>query len=211
MKKQGLKLLLELFIVFLGVSGGFFLNNWGIQQDELELEGKYLYAFNQDLDHNILELTNALEKDSLWLVQAEPFLQSFAKDEFIQDSTASLLQLVVQYQQVDIRNGTYTELSYSGNLNLIRDFDLKGEIVQYHLDLDGLKFLDDHLYKYFNEFVMPMMVDEFDMLNAKFIDAKFANTPRFSNVVVGYYSMIQQRLDKYKELLNASLSLKEKM
>ncbi len=42
MKKQGLKLVLELFIVFLGVSGGFFLNNWGIQQDEIELEDKYL-------------------------------------------------------------------------------------------------------------------------------------------------------------------------
>ncbi len=198
MKKQGLKLVLELFIVFLGVSGGFFLNNWGIQQDEMELEDKYLNAFTQDLDYNIPELEGAIKKDSLWLEQAKPYLQSFANNEFIKDSSLSILQLVVQYVQVDMRKGTYTELSYSGNLNLIRDFALKGEIVQYHLDLEGVKFLDDHLYKYFNEFIMPIMINEFDMIKAEFINADFTNTPKFSNVVAGYYSMIRQRLDKYK-------------
>ena len=52
-------LALQLFVVFLGVSAGFLLNNWRISQEEQKLEERDISAFLQDIDYNQAQLKKA--------------------------------------------------------------------------------------------------------------------------------------------------------
>ena len=62
------KLFFELIVVFLGVTAGFILNNWRMEQEEVKHEQKYINSFLQDINYDIPELEKAVESDSLWLV-----------------------------------------------------------------------------------------------------------------------------------------------
>ena len=110
-----------------------------------------------------------------------------------------------------MRTGTYKEITNSGNFNIIEDFQLKSHLVDYDLEIKGVGFIDDYFYQYFNDMVMPFVFSEFSVLWIEFKNDEVVNSIEFSNVVAGYYSMIQQRLAAYKKLKEKSSSLKREL
>ena len=205
------KLGLELIVVFLGVTSGFLLNNWREQEQEKRIEQKYISSFIKDVNDNISDLESLTVADSIWLNAATPNLISLQNKSLIEDSAKLVIRRVLQINKMDSHSGTYEDITNSGNLNLIRNFDLKTNIVDYHLALKGVGFIDDHFYKYFNDFVMPFVFSEFNVLSGEFKNAGEINNIRFSNIFTGYYSMVQQRNSAYKDILLKSYKLKEEL
>jgi hypothetical protein len=205
------KLFFELVVVFLGVTAGFVLNNWRMQQEENQLEQKYLSSFLQDVGYDIPELENAIKTDSLWLVKAKPLLTSIINKNIKIDSAQIMINLIVKISKIDAHSSTYEEISNSGNLNIISDFELKSQIVDYYLALGGVGFIDDYFHKYFSDFVMPFILTEYSVLTGEFNNETVINTVRFSNVVAGYYSLVQQRLAAYEKLLTDCYLLKDEL
>jgi len=70
-------------------------------------------------------------------------------------------------------------------------------------------FVDDYFHKYFNNFVMPFIFANFNVLTGKYIDDQDIKSTEFSNIFVGYFSMIQQRNEAYKNLLKESIELRD--
>jgi len=205
------KLGLELIVVFLGVTSGFLLNNWREQEQEKLIEQKYISSFIKDVNDNISDLESLTVADSIWLNTATPNLISLQNKSLIEDSAKLVIRRVLQINKMDSHSGTYEDITNSGNLNLIRNFDLKTNIVDYHLALKGVGFIDDHFYKYFNDFVMPFVFSEFSVLTGEFKNAGEINNIRFSNIFTGYYSMVQQRNSAYKDILLKSYKFKEEL
>ncbi len=202
---------LELFVVFLGVSSGFILNNWRMQERENLHEQKYLMSFSNDLNLNITALENAIESDSLWMDRANPLLLSIQNKNISIDSAEVTMILILAVNKMEIHTGTYEDMTNSGNLNIIDDFNLKSQIVDYHIEIKGVGFLNDFFDTYFSDFVMPFIFSEFNVLNLEFDDPEVINTIRFTNVVAGYYSMVQQRIAAYKGLLIISNELRNEL
>ena len=205
------KLFFELIMVFLGVTAGFVLNNWRIEQDERKLEQKYLDSFLQDVKADIPVLENAIQTDSLWLASAKPLLNSIINKNIKIDSAEAMIKMIVRISRIDANSSTYEEISNSGNLNSITNFELKTQIVDYYLALGGVGFIDDYFHKYFSDFVMPFILTEYSVLTEEFNDKNIVNSVRFSNVVAGYYSLVQQRIDAYKSLLKDSYLLRDEL
>ena len=122
-----------------------------------------------------------------------------------------MIKRIVSISKIDAHSSTYEEISNSGNLNIINDFELKAQIVDYYLALGGVGFIDDYFHKYFNDFVMPFVLSEYSVLTRKFNDEKIINSVKFSNVVAGYYSLVQQRLAAYKKLLADCYLLRDEL
>lgn len=205
------KLFFELIMVFLGVTAGFVLNNWRMEQDERNLEQKYLASFLQDVKMDIPELENAIRTDSMWLATAKPLLNSIINKNIKIDSAAVMIKMIVKISRIDANSSTYEEISNSGNLNIITNFELKAMIVDYYLALGGVGFIDDYFHNYFSDFVMPFVLNEYSVLTEEFNDEDVVNSIKFSNVVAGYYSLVQQRIEAYNSLLKDSYLLRNEI
>ena len=205
------KLFLELVVVFLGVTAGFLLNNWRMKENEKSTEQKYLNGFHQDVAANIEELKKSINSDSLWLVHAKPKLQSIQNGTIKIDSANYIVKLMVTISKATFQSGTYEEIINSGNLNTISNFKIKKQIVDYHMAISGVGFIDDYFYRYYNNFVMPFVFSNFSIIKGKLVDPAIIKTNRFANVFAGYYSMVQQRKSAYKDLLNKSYLLKNEL
>jgi len=205
------KLGLELLVVFLGVTSGFLLNSWREKNQQEELKQKYILGFIQDVDDNIEELKAFKEKDSLWMVSAKDNLLALKENTLTKDSANLMMSKIVRISKMVPHVGTYEDVTNSGNLNIFDDYSLKSQIVDYQISINGVGFVDDYFYKYFNSYVMPFVFKNFNILIGQFNDIQVIKSYEFSNVFVGYYSMIQQRKAAYDDLLNESTDLKESL
>ena len=176
---------------------------------ERKIEQKYITSFVKDAEDNIADLKGLITTDSLWLAIAQPNLIATQNKSLSLDSAKSVDRRILQINRMDIHSGTYDNISNSGNLNLISNFELKTKIVDYHLSLEGAGFIDDHFYNYFNDLVMPFVFSEFNVLDGEFKDSEVMYTIRFVNIFAGYYSMVQQRNQAYKDLLQKSYQFKQ--
>ena len=205
------KLMLELLVVFLGVTAGFVLNNWRIQQQEKKLEEKYLSGFLEDINKDIPELQNLVREDSQWIARATPLINALKKGHFSMDSAKVSIKMMLSIGKFESHTGTYENITNSGTLNIISDFKLRGNIVDYYLSIKGVEFVEKYFIDYFQEFIMPFMLTEYSMLEDDFIHPDILQTNRFSNLFAGYYSLLQQRHENYTALLEKSKILRREI
>jgi len=205
------KLGLELLVVFLGVTSGFLLNSWRERQMEEQMEQKYVVSFIKDVSDDIKQLEELCTVDSLWLKRARNNVLALQNHTLTKDSAISMIKEIVKINKVELHEGTYEDITNSGNLNIIRSFELKSQIVDYHIAAKGARFVDDYFYKYFNDFVMPFIISNFNVLSAEFVEDTSYKTIEFSNAFVGYFAMVQQRNSAYKDLLVKSREFKAEL
>jgi len=204
-------LLFELIVVFLGVTAGFLLNNWQLEKKDQQLEQKYLNGFFQDVNENIVELQKAVDSDSLWLTRVKPKIMMIQEGTLPVDSANTLITLIVGISKVGIQTGTYEDIKNSGNLNIITDFYIKKQIVDYHVAVSGVEFVDEYFYKYFGDIVMPFVMSNFSVIKGGLDNPAIIRSTLFANVITGYYSMVQQRKTAYADLLDKSDSLRTEL
>jgi hypothetical protein len=201
------KLFFELIVVFLGVTAGFLLNNWQLEQKDKEIESQLIIAFQQDLALDMAELTSSIEDDLAWLTLMQPTLLALRDKTLPIDSASVVAQRVVQVNKISLQTGTYEAVINSGTLNLITDFELKRKIVDYYVGIEETKFVDDFFFTYVSDFVMPFVLTEMNMLTAEINDPQMTQTTQFANIISGYFSLVQQRRDAYQELLDQGIEL----
>lgn len=210
-KQNWAKLALELFVVFLGVTSGFLLNNWQVSNQEAKLEQKYLEGFSEDVNSNISELEDGIKKDSIWITQANEIIKIISTEGLTIDSTNTAISLISNLNTIEINASTYDDIINSGNLNLIKSFHLKAHIIKYQNVIAKTRLLDEYLKDFFNNFLLPFMVSETNIITVQFNDPETIKSTEFSNLLGVYYSFINQRTIVYKEFLNESLSLSNEL
>ncbi len=194
------KLFLELLVVFLGITAGFILNNWRSSRVEKRLELKYLQGFKENISDDIIQLDSLVMKDSIIQSSLLPYIILLRDEGTSMDSAIKYMVLILNIERTSLHSGTYSDIINSGNLNIIQNFTLKTQLSDYEIKKEGLRFIEDHFYEYFNSAVMPFALKEFDLLRNIFNHPDIINTSDFSNVLTGYLSMIQQRQDYAKNL-----------
>ena len=205
------KLFLELLVVFLGVTAGFVLQNRKEIAANKEMEVKYLQDFYSDVNMDITELRTSITNDSLWLKRNEYALLNIFLDSLSLDSANSLVIQMSRFSEFTNHINTYTNISNSGNLNLITDYELKRTIVEYYKTIEDFKLLEDYFKSFSSDTFMPFIINDFDMFNQKLVNPEIRNSTKFTNVFAIYYSLTQQRLEGYKNLLTESENFKSQL
>lgn len=205
------KLLLELVVVFLGVSGGFFLNNWRDSRNNIYLEKRYIEGFIQNADSNLVELKGIIREDSISLQQIHNYLDSLKKENFNFDSILPIISSIVNVSKATLVTSTYETIKYSGNLNILRDYSLKENIVAHHNRIEGVVYVDSYYQSYFNDFIMPFVIRNLDMSKGTFFDPTLKLKAEFFNVTAGYYSIKLQRMQAMENLAENTKKLKAEL
>ena len=210
-KQNWLKLGLELFVVFLGITAGFLLNNWQIDRQEAKIEQKYLEGFSEDVNSNISELEAAIQRDTTWIVKENKIIKIINDGGLPIDSTNAAISLISNLNTLEISASTYDDIINSGNLNLIRSFHLKSQIIKHQNVIASSELLDEYLKKFFNNFLLPFLVAETNVMTIEFNNPETIKSVRLTNLIGIYFSFINQRTVVYKKFLEESYKLSEEL
>ena len=200
--------LAELLVVFLGVSAGFILQNYKENLQDEKLEQNYIASFIDDVNTNILSLRNQITEDSLWIENNSYAIRFIFKDSLSYDSACSLVRKMVMFSEFSEQTDTYEDIISSGNLNLIKNYTVKKEIISYYKSLKDIEILDVFFKNYFSDDLMPFVMHKYDLVNKKIIPIDAYKSIEFVNIYVGYFSYSQQRMNTHKELLEQSTNLR---
>jgi hypothetical protein len=201
--------LIELVVVFLGVTASFVLLNVGNSKNERAMESKYIEGFRSDISENIIQLRDQIEGDSAWIENNTYAVHAILEGRLSSDSANSIVQGMAYFSRFAPQNTTYLNLINSGNLGIIQDYNLRQDLIGYHKKLDDSGLLEDYFHDYSTRNFIPFMMKNYSMYTRKLIKADAYRSPEFENLFGSYYSFKQQRLDNYLELLEHSNQLKK--
>ncbi len=205
------KLILELLVVFLGVSGGFVLNNKREEKKSIDLEENYIQGFLNNVDSNIVELENIIASDTVWLKQTNDYISRYQEQKLPIDSVNVIINMIANVSNLDMPTNTYEDIKYSGNLNIIRDYRLKEKIVNYHSAIDGLFYINGYYNSFFSDFILPFVFEKFSFTSGLFFDNSKIVREQFINIAYAAYSVRQTRSDAVSEVLEMSKTFKKEL
>lgn len=203
------RLTLELLVVFLGVTAGFILNGWRESSQEKTLEKKYLRALIHDLDGNIEDVIGTVKGDSAWSIEMNRLVGIMTAGSLTQDSAIAIFKNMSSFSRSTLFLGTYEALTHSGNINLIRDFEVKRKILAYSVKKEAVQAVDDLFMDRFDQLTLPFVINEFDLLRGQLRDSTIMHTSLFSNQVVAYQVMREIRYQTYSTFLDETRALKK--
>jgi hypothetical protein len=203
------KLFLELLVVFLGVTGGFLLQNYKEIKTDRDLEKKYLEGIYTDTKENINELKEAIAQDSLWIDQNNYALPFIANDSLSYDSAVALMKSMAFYSEFNAQTNTYVNITNSGSLNIIEDYELRQVIVDCFNNFENAKLLDAYFRKYNEGRFLSYILTNYNMFTGEFISLNSHKQIEFKNIFAIYFSLTQQRLVAYRDLLEQNLNLEK--
>ena len=201
--------IIEIFVVFLGITAGFVLQNDKEQSQNKEFEQKYIVGFRDNVAENIESLQEGIQRDSLWLAESKYALKLIATDSLRLDSANSLIKSMIYYSEFSEQTTTYENILNSGNLNLIEDYDLKQKIVEYHKGLEDFQLLETYFHDYFSETLMPFLMINYDLFSQKLTVSNTHKSILFKNIFGTHFSLTQQRHEGYKRLLDESIKMEK--
>ena len=200
--------LIELLVVFIGISGAFALNNWNEARQNRELEKKYLTNMYSEINSDINTLSEIIESTSRDTVHIRRLLKFLASGESNLDTILPILNIMSSAQQFTPRNITYESIKSSGGLQILSNFDLRNLIIENYLEYDKLKIVEEVIFEFLKFHWMPYSLKQFDIAKGKIVNQKFVREVEFGNMVGGYFSSLNQQLNSYRAAQNKCAELK---
>lgn len=210
MQNKNLKYyLFEFLVVFIGIMMAFGLNSWWQGVKGGNLEKKYLIGLKSDTDKNITALTGLIEIADDNYNAIQKIVGMISKNDYKVDTIIHYSVRMVYLFEFTPNSIIFETLKASGNLEIISDYDLRNKIVEVYNHYSRIEKFDDMYRKYIDDYVIPFMWKNIDMISGKPLNTNFVKQVEFKNVLTGYLLMLTQQLDGYKKGLGKSKELKE--
>ncbi|MCK5148537.1 hypothetical protein KAR48_17410 [bacterium] len=141
------KAVIEFLVIVLSIIIAFSLDNWGENRRKNIRELQYLQQLNLDFKENERQLLGVLEQDQIRFEYSEKIL-SLLKEEpeaSHKDSLARWIPFILSYSMYIPITGTYDAMLSSGDINLIRNIEVRTNIISF---AGILKELQTHLHRF---------------------------------------------------------------
>lgn len=153
MKKQKInwiELVLQLFVVFVGVTLGFFVNDWATKRNNTNLETLHLTTLAKEINANYYVFESKFEEDSIWLEKAKNVIMLVDDDKISpMDSLDLVLELISDAEKSIIRINALQTLLNTGDINLLKSPKLKYDLNYYHsMSIGKVTMLESSLYDF---------------------------------------------------------------
>lgn len=189
----------EIIIVIIGISIAFGLNNWWASRKDAELEQEYLQNIQLDLKEDLehLKASSAQFKTKLQIIeQLRPHLYAEIprKDSVVQ-KFFQLLDLIKFFPN----KGTYNALLNSGDLNLIRDFDLRTRLESHYNFYQEVAYEEERQVNFHKNFMSEFTMNKINYDQLYRGDLSFLKEPELKNLffaIQGISMLGQKKADE---------------
>lgn len=205
--------LLELLVVFIGVTAGFLLNNWREENSNSKLEQKYLNGFYADLISDKDDLDSLIYRtkgktDKLMKVLKE---SEYDNNSLSREMANEIIEQILYLEWFTPADDTYDDIINSGNLNIISDYRVKETISSYYSLLHEVKNVEQFYLNHMNDYGFPIIYKNYHILKREFIDDKCYKSLEFTNMYLGIISFYQQNTKIYEQALENNLELTDEL
>jgi hypothetical protein len=194
-KSGWLKLILELFVVFIGVSAGFLFDNYREDRSDRKLEEKYLESFYNDVLADSVEIQDMLLSSENNIDISGRTVEAMQRGTYTNDSALAVLGLMATYNNLNLENATYESVVNSGNLGLIGDFSIREQIVYYYRSHEDMRYVEAVHNDYISNYIIPYVSRKLDFISGTFVDEFSVDDIEFRNITSGYYVLIRQKTE----------------
>jgi len=205
--------IVELLVVFIGVTAGFVLNNWREDKAEIRLEQKYISSFYNDIVSDETTLDSLVFRTQKKVDNLMDVLKKteIIKEPLNEDLAKLIVKEVIYFAWFSPTNDTYDDIINSGNLNLISDYELKEKISSYYSFLIEVKNVEQYYKDHFKDYGFPILYKNYHLFKQEFINDQCYKSLEFTNMFLAGMALYQQNLKMYKQALEINLELKAEL
>lgn len=198
----------ELLIVVIGILIAFALNNWAQNQSNKALLSDYMENLRLDLATDTLKMTENMAVFQRNIAAFQSLIPHFYRELPGRDTVVARFFRGSSFPVFSTQDATYKTLLNTGDLKLIRSFDLKKEILDHYGKYDIL-FQENHRTETFiREYYAGYFMNQVDQ-SALFRtgDDKPLDDPKFRNLVFSLTGIAQIQMKRYEEALERTRKL----
>jgi hypothetical protein len=152
----------EIILVVFGILIALQVNNWNEDRVNRKKEATYLNNIKRDLNNQLKSLDLQLQFEESIIKTTGPILEQYKKNNSILvDSlfTASIGKLTGRMTFVKI-DPTYTELLSAGNIDIIRNEEIKSYLINYYQNMERMeRVINNNNNLYTDAVFVPNMLE----------------------------------------------------
>lgn len=191
---------LEFFVVIIGILIAFQLNECSTKKAENKTIATHLAEIKEETEFNKVNFTYAIANAETSLKKIDSLIQliNTRQDlEKINNLSLDLLNLSGVY----MRRNAYASLVASGDIRLIKDFEVKKRIINLYEYYKWVELYNQMSYSDFGINFSPYLNKNFDLVNSKVQDESVYFSKVYLNSLANYRNTTNNKLKKYKECL----------
>ena len=203
----------NLLVVILGISIAFYMEGWREEAGNRKQEKKYLESLATDLQTDLEALDTLLKVNEELSASLINLSMASVGRPYGSDSALMYQMLKIQYNPpFTPQRTTYESLKASGKMDLIRDFELRNQIVDlYEQFYRGTSEYDAALNQHVRDFVKPYYMKNVRFTGPQSIDPSFLNNDEFRNIIFAYRYLFIAKDEFYKNVLSKTDSVKNEI
>jgi len=210
-KTGWLRLILELIVVFIGVSAGFLFDNFREERSNSKLEDKYLESFYNNVVADSVEIQSMILSNENNIDISARSVASMQAGTITNDSALVVLSVMATYNSLNLENATYESVVNSGNLGLIKDFEISEQIVYYYRSHEDMRYVERVYNDYISNYILPYLNKKLDFISGQFVEDFTVNDIEFRNITAGYYILSSQKMELVHTLDSLNSDLKDSL
>lgn len=194
--------IIDLLIVVVGISIAFKLNTWNASK-KTELEAKnYIESFYEENVVNASSLVSALKYSELNKRNIDTLKQILLSKNYKDKRVKVLISSMMGMVDYNPSTITMENIMASGEFELIKDIELRKQIISTYYTYEGTSKLEELLINYINTYLTPFFFNNIRFSDFSSINADFIKDPLFENIVFGYEVLLNQQIEGYKVSLD---------
>jgi len=194
--------IIELIVVFIGITLAFTLNSWREDTKDNKLEDQYLRSFHEEVVYSSTKLDTIIKTNKKILKYLSTTIELLKTNEFSPDSTLGVISQMAQINLFIPKTNTYDSIKNSGNFNIIDNYKIRSKIIEYYESFEGKKLVEEYYKMYINNYIVPYLFENVDILNTKIMNKEKIEGYRLNNLIIGYYQLLVQVVDTYENIYN---------
>lgn len=193
---------IEIIIVIVGITIAFWLNNWGEERKERQLEIEFLKTLRTEIASDSAAFVFQIESNTERVKNLNRFTEILRNEDFANDSIRWFARRFLNRNNWIISTNTYEILKSGGQLDIISDFDLRTDInFFYRIRTFQTEGTLEAIQSFVDNQLQPYLTAKTDYFISQRPDLSFVRDREFQNLVALWTSYHEYKLSLYEEVL----------
>lgn len=195
-------ILLEILIVIIGITIAFWLNNWGEERKERDLEMEFLKSLRTELATDSAAFAYQVGQNEKNLAGLNGFISLLRKKDYKNDSVTRFIGSFLNRNNWIINDNTFEVLKSGGKLDIISDFELRSDISAfYRIRTFQTERILEVIQHFMDNQMQVYLTKNSDYFISEQPDPAFVRDPEFQNLLVLWSELNDHKLGLYDQII----------